>query len=157
MVETTLKQQILDLIPQKEPFRFVDSILDVKENSIIGEYRFREDHFFYQGHFPGNPITPGVILIEAMAQTGVVAMGISRLLIKGKSSEEVEKMITLFAFAEGIEFSGIVCPGEAVTIHGEMVYYRRGNLKATVCMKRENGEGVCVGTLTGSGVNTYGH
>ena len=42
---------------------------------LVGAYRFREDEFFYRGHFPGRPITPGVILIETMAQIGVVAFG----------------------------------------------------------------------------------
>jgi len=55
-------QEVLDLIPQQEPFRFVDEILEVDEDHIVAKYRFRPEADFYRGHFPGNPITPGVIL-----------------------------------------------------------------------------------------------
>ena len=68
--------QVLDLLPQQEPFRFVDEILEVGDDHIVARYTFRPEADFYRGHFPGNPITPGVLLIEAMAQTGVVALGI---------------------------------------------------------------------------------
>ena len=68
--------RLLELLPQQEPFRFVDEILEVDADHIVARYTFRRDADFYRGHFPGNPITPGVLLIEAMAQTGVVALGI---------------------------------------------------------------------------------
>jgi 3-hydroxyacyl-[acyl-carrier-protein] dehydratase len=156
VVDQELNRQILELIPQKQPFRFIDTILNLDETSITASYRFRENEFFYQGHFPGNPITPGVILVEAMAQTGVVAFGISRLLSQGRSPEEVSQMTTLFAFAEEIEFSGIVSPDQKIMIQGEMIYFRRGNLKAKVRIERDNGDKICSGTLTGSGVKLHG-
>ena len=68
--------EVLELLPQQEPFRFVDEILEVDENHIVARYRFRADADFYRGHFPGDPITPGVILLESLAQVGVVALGI---------------------------------------------------------------------------------
>ena len=68
--------RILNNVPQQYPFRFIDEILELDDEHIVGAYRFREDEYFYQGHFPGQPITPGVILIETMAQTGVVAFGL---------------------------------------------------------------------------------
>lgn len=156
VVDPELNRTILSLIPQKHPFRFIDTILNLDETSITASYRFRMNEFFYQGHFPGNPITPGVILIEAMAQTGVVAFGISRLLSQGRSPEEVNQMTTLFAFAEEIEFSGIVSPDQIVMIQGEMIYFRRGSLKSKVLIERDNGEKICSGTLTGSGVKLHG-
>ena len=67
---------LLELLPQQEPFRFIDEILEVDEEHIVARYTFRPEADFYRGHFPGNPITPGVLLIESMAQTGVVALGI---------------------------------------------------------------------------------
>ena len=60
--------RVLDLLPQQEPFRFVDEILEMDDDHIVARYTFRPDADFYRGHFPGNPITPGVLLIEAMAQ-----------------------------------------------------------------------------------------
>ena len=144
--------RVLDLIPQQPPFRFIDDILDVDDKNITAVYRFQEDEYFYTGHFPGNPITPGVILIETMAQTGVVAMGIYQLLHQGVPVEELKQMTTLFAFADEIEFNGIVHPGEQVIVRGEIIYLRKGNLKTRVSITRENGETVCMGVLTGTGV-----
>ncbi len=152
MADLQYARQILELIPQQPPFRFIDDIAAIEGGKICAVYRFRENEYFYRGHFPGNPITPGVILIEAMAQTGVVALGISLLLQEGAPSEMLKNMTTLFAFAESIEFSGIVHPGEKVVIQGEKIYYRKGVLKSKVSMMRENGEIVCIGLLTGTGV-----
>ena len=147
-------QEVLKTIPQQSPFRFIDEILELTDEYIVGAYRFREDEYFYQGHFPDCPITPGVILIETMAQTGVVAFGIYLLMKQNAFNEQkTEKMITLFTLADDIEFAGIVSPGERVIIRGEKVYFRRGNLKTRVGMQRENGETVCSGVLAGMGSN----
>lgn len=144
--------QVLELIPQQPPFRFIDDILEVDDKAITAVYRFREDEYFYKGHFQGRPITPGVILIETMAQTGVVAMGIYQLLHQGVSIDQLQKITPLFAFADEIEFTGIVSPNENVIISGEMVYFRKGTIKTRADIMRENGEKVCSGTLTGAGV-----
>lgn len=152
MAEKEIIKQVLDLIPQQQPFRFIDDILDADEKNITATYQFRKDEFFYKGHFPSNPITPGVILIETMAQTGVVAMGIYQLLRQGLTVAELKQMTTLFSFADEIEFTGIVYPGEQVIIAGEIIYLRKGNLKTRTRIERENGETVCSGVLTGTGV-----
>ena len=142
-------RQVLSLVPQQRPFRFIDDILEIDEDHIKGVYRFRDDEFFYVGHFPGHPITPGVILIETMAQTAVVAMGIYLLLKQGIPAEKIKQMATLFAFADDIEFTGIVVPGETVIIHGDKQYLRKNTIKTRGRIVRENGESVCAGILTG--------
>lgn len=145
--------QILHSVPQQYPFRFIDEILELDEEHIVGAYRFREDEFFYQGHFPGQPITPGVILIETMAQTGVVAFGLYlHLKQMNMSREKANSLTTLFTLAEGVEFTGIVHPGERVITRGQKIYFRMGNLKSKVSMERENGETVSFGMLAGRGV-----
>ena len=153
-VDRRIVDGILKAIPQQTPFRFIDDILELDGDHIVGTYRFREDESFYGGHFPGNPITPGVILIETMAQTGVVAFGLHLLASGGKDAAgAVKKMTTLFTLVEEVEFSGIVRPGERVIVRGEKVYFRRGSLKTRVRMTRENGEMVCSGLLAGMGVD----
>jgi 3-hydroxyacyl-[acyl-carrier-protein] dehydratase len=142
-------ERVLQAVPQRQPFRFIDEILELNDDGITGAYRFREDEYFYGGHFPGNPITPGVILVEALAQTSVVAFGISLLMAENRSSQG---LTTLFTIIEQMEFAGIVRPGERVIIHGEKIYFRKKNLKVKARMERETGELVCSGILAGMGV-----
>ena len=149
-----LKQEILQLVPQQEPFRFIDEIISLDEEQIVGAYRFREDEYFYRGHFPGHPITPGVILIETMAQIGVVAFGIY-LLSRQKNMRpaQMNMPLSLFSLADGVEFKKIVSPGERVIVKGKKIYFRKNIIKASVSMERENGEIICFGELSGVGVD----
>jgi 3-hydroxyacyl-[acyl-carrier-protein] dehydratase len=142
--------EILAELPQKEPFRFVDEILELSDEEIVAAYRFREDHEFYRGHFPGNPVTPGVILVEAMAQVGVVALGI-HLLARQAGIEEVRKVVTMFTDMQ-VDFTGIVRPGDRVITTGRKVFFRRLKLRSTVEMRLEDGTVVCSGTVSGMGM-----
>jgi 3-hydroxyacyl-[acyl-carrier-protein] dehydratase len=153
-VDREIVEKVLRAIPQQPPFRFIDDILEADGEHIVGTYRFREDEFFYRGHFPGNPITPGVILVETMAQTGVVAFGLYLFMTEKKGSAEgAKKLTTLFTILEEVEFRGIVIPGERVIVRGDKVYFRKGSLKTRISMTRENGELVCTGVLAGMGVD----
>ncbi|MGA2553659.1 MAG: beta-hydroxyacyl-ACP dehydratase [Smithella sp.] len=149
-----LKREVLQLVPQQKPFRFIDEIISLDDERIVGAYRFREDEYFYRGHFPGNPITPGVILIETMAQVGVVAFGIY-LLSRQRNMRpaQIDMPLSLFSLADGIEFKKIVSPGERVIIKGKKIYFRRNIIRASVSMERENGEIICFGELSGVGVD----
>ena len=152
--DAAIKQEVLELVPQQAPFRFIDEIISLDEEQIVGAYRFREDEFFYRGHFPGRPITPGVILIETMAQIGVVAYGMYLLACQRHvRPSQMKGPLSLFSLADGVEFKGIVKPGERVIVRGKKIYMRRGALKVDVSMERENGEVVCVGKLAGMGVD----
>lgn len=144
--------QVLDAVPQQHPFRFIDSILALDEEHCVGMYRFREEEYFYRGHFPDFPVTPGVILIETMAQTGVVAFGIYLTMKQmNMTAEQAKGITTLFTIAENVEFLKIVQPGEKVIIHGEKIYFRKGSLKARIRMETQNGEIICHGVLAGTG------
>ena len=142
--------EILARVPQQEPFRFIDEITELDDEHIVASYRFREDADFYRGHFPGNPITPGVILVETMAQAGVVALGLYLCALE-RSPEELEKLITVFTDAN-VEFSGTVSPGERVTTVGRKTFFRRLKLRSEVEMKLDDGTVVCSGVLSGIGI-----
>ena len=142
--------QVLALLPQQEPFRFVDEIVEVDAEHIVARYTFRAEADFYRGHFPGNPITPGVLLIEAMAQTGVVALGIY-LVARERGIEEVRRVLTVFTDVTA-EFSGVVRPGDTVTIRARKVFFRRMKLRAEVEMHRADGALVATATVAGMGI-----
>ncbi|NRA00037.1 MAG: beta-hydroxyacyl-ACP dehydratase [Myxococcales bacterium] len=143
-------KEVLDLIPQQEPFRFIDEILEIDEDHIVASYTWRADADFYRGHFPGNPITPGVLLVESMAQTGVVALGLYTLASQG-GIDDAKKLVTVFTDAN-VDFSGLVKPGARVVITGRKLFYRRRKLRSEVEMHLEDGTLVCSGVLSGMGV-----
>jgi len=142
--------EILALIPQQDPFRFIDDILEIDEDHVRATYRWREDADFYRGHFPGNPVTPGVLLIESMAQAGVVALGLYLVATEG-SPDEASKLVTVFTDAN-VDFSGIVKPGDAVVIDARKQFWRRRKLRSDVEMSLTDGTVVCSGVLSGMGV-----
>ena len=144
-----VRAELLELIPQQKPFRFVDELHTVTANGARGSYRFRNDESFYAGHFPGNPVTPGVILVETMAQIGLVplALYLARLQNQGQAGERV----TLFTEAD-VEYSAMVLPGQQVTVESAKIYFRRGKLKCDVAMVLDDGQVAVRGALAGIGV-----
>lgn len=143
-------EEVLALIPQQRPFRFIDRLVELSESRAVGEYTFRQDESFYAGHFPGDPVTPGVILIETMCQTGLVALGIYLLGLE-LGREEVQKTVTLFTDCE-VEFERVVRPGDTVRVEAEKVFWRRKKLKSNVVLTLENGDPVAKGSVAGMGV-----
>jgi 3-hydroxyacyl-[acyl-carrier-protein] dehydratase len=135
--------QIIAKLPYKPPFLFVDGISSIDENGATGYYVFDEQHDFYKGHFIGNPVTPGVILTETMAQIGVVSLGIYLL----KDALEQDTAIALTSVE--IEFLKPVYPNEKVTVVSQKKYYRFGKLKCNVTMTNEQDDVVCTGTIAG--------
>jgi 3-hydroxyacyl-[acyl-carrier-protein] dehydratase len=142
--------EILAAVPQQEPFRFIDEIIKIDDQHVVASYRFRADHGFYRGHFPGRPITPGVILIEAMAQAALVAHGIY-LLAKDDRPADRQPALSVFTDA-AVEFSAIVPPGSRVLTTGRPVFYRRRKLRSDVRMHLEDGTVVCSGQISEIGV-----
>ena len=82
--------EIIKNLPYQKPFLFVDELTQFSENGITGNYTYKKNEYFYEGHFKENPVTPGVILTETMAQIGLVCLGI--YLVKDKSLFEEKKM-----------------------------------------------------------------
>jgi len=143
--------ELLALIPQQKPFRFIDEIISVDENQIQATYYFKKDEYFYQGHFPGNPVTPGVILTEAAAQASVVALGIFLLDKMIENKVDLKKWTTFFTESQ-MEFFLPVYPGTKIRVIGEKIFWRKMKLKSKVQMFNEQNELVCEGTLAGIGV-----
>jgi 3-hydroxyacyl-[acyl-carrier-protein] dehydratase len=136
---------ILDKLPYDRPFLFVQGLNRVDSEGVEGYHTFDPESYFYQGHFRGNPVTPGVILVECMAQIGLVCLGIH---LMGQEKQRIKEGLIAMAHAE-VDFLHAVLPGEQVTVRSEKVYFRFGKLKCKVWMTNSNGQLVCSGTLSG--------
>jgi 3-hydroxyacyl-[acyl-carrier-protein] dehydratase len=138
-------QSIIDLLPYQAPFLFVEELTLVSKNGIEGYYTFKEDEYFYRGHFKDIPITPGVILIEVMAQIGVVCLGV--LLLKEQVSKTEKPQIALTS--NQVDFFLPVQPKERVRVVSEKIYFRFNKLKCKVHLFNDKNELVCRGTISG--------
>jgi 3-hydroxyacyl-[acyl-carrier-protein] dehydratase len=136
-------QDIISKLPYSKPFLFVDEIISISENGVEGTYYLDENLDFYKGHFISNPITPGVILTEVMAQIGLVCLGIYLL------NKEFNKTTSIGLTSIEIDFLKPVYPNEKVTVISEKIYFRFGKLKCKVSMKNQLGIEVCCGTIAG--------
>ncbi|WP_438964027.1 3-hydroxyacyl-ACP dehydratase FabZ family protein [Winogradskyella sp.] len=139
------EQNIIELLPYQRPFLFVDAIDTVSENEIRGHYTFRKDEYFYKGHFKDNPITPGVILTECMAQIGLVCFGIFLLKDELQNTKKPQVALT----SNKIDFYLPVLPGEKVIVHSEKEVFRFNKLKCKVKMLNKKGELVARGVISG--------
>ncbi len=114
--------QIAKILPHDYPFNLVDKVVHLDENSIIGVKNVTINEPFFPGHFPGNPVMPGVLQIEAMAQTGAI------LLLN--SVENPENYWTYFMGIEECRFRKMVVPGDTLVIRCEFLMpVRRGIAK----------------------------
>lgn len=136
-------EEIVSKLPYTDPFLFVDEILSISENGVEGSYFFNPNLDFYKGHFLNNPVTPGVILTETMAQIGVVCLGIYLI---GDAFNSTTKIALT---SSEIEYLKPVFPSERVIVISEKIYFRFGKLKCKVKMINDKGLEVCKGTIAG--------
>ena len=111
--------RIKQLLPHRYPMLLVDKIIEIGKNHIVGIKNFTSNEPFFHGHFPQEPVTPGVLLIEAMAQTGG--------LLVLNTVEDPEKYSTYFLKIDNVKFRQKVVPGDTVIFHiSFMTELRRG-------------------------------
>ena len=137
--------EIIKLLPYQQPFLFVDILTTISNEGVTGSYTFKKDEYFYKGHFKDNPITPGVILTECMAQIGVVCLGI--YMLKEEILEDNKPQIALTS--SQVDFFLPVFPGETVTVVSEKEVFRFNKLKCKVKMFNQKKELVCRGQISG--------
>jgi len=114
--------EIMKYLPHRYPFLLVDRIVEFTENTrIVGIKNVTINEPFFQGHFPGHPIMPGVLLVEAMAQTG----GVLAL----KSEPEPEKKVLYFMSIDKAKFRKKVVPGDQVRFELDIIK-SRGNIRS---------------------------
>ena len=105
--------RILEVLPHRYPFLLVDRILEAEENRVVGLKNVTINEPFFQGHFPGHPIMPGVLIVEAMAQTGGVLL-LDRM-------EHPETKVVYFMSMDNVKFRRPVLPGDQLRMEVEVV------------------------------------
>jgi 3-hydroxyacyl-[acyl-carrier-protein] dehydratase len=138
-VTTLGRAEIEAILPHREPFLLLDEVTEIEPGvRVVARKHVRDDEWYLAGHFPGNPIMPGVLMVEALAQTGAVAV----------LSEEANKgKLALFAGIDDVRFKRLVRPGDTLELECVLERVRgpvgRGKARATV-----DGELAVRGTLT---------
>lgn len=118
---------IQNILPHRYPFLLVDRITEIEEGKrAVGIKNVTINEPFFQGHFPGNPIMPGVLIVEAMAQVGAVAI---------LSMEEYKGKLAVFTGIDKLRFRKQVVPGDTLVMEAELVAIKRGIGKAKVSAK----------------------
>lgn len=137
--------EIINRLPYQIPFLFVDGIDAISEDGVTGHYTFKTEESFYTGHFKNNPITPGVILTECMAQIGLVCLGIYLLRNELKTTTNPQIALT----SHQMDFYLPVLPNEKVTVVSEKDVFRFNKLKCHVKLFNEKQELVARGKISG--------
>jgi 3-hydroxyacyl-[acyl-carrier-protein] dehydratase len=133
------REEIEAILPHREPFLLIDEVLDLRPGEgAVARKTVREDEWYLAGHFPGRPVMPGVLIVEALAQTGAVAV---------LSEEENRGRLALFAGIDDCRFKRVVEPGDVLELSCELARVRgpigRGKAEARV-----DGKLACKATLT---------
>jgi len=120
-----MSDEIKSLLPHREPFLFVDEIVEAGKEKIVARHVFTENEFFFKGHFPEYPVVPGVILVETMAQSG--GAGLRKIGVIGDGK------LFFLATVDKVKFRRQVRPGDEVRLEIE-------NLRISAKMIKQSGK-----------------
>ncbi|MCI8353018.1 MAG: 3-hydroxyacyl-ACP dehydratase FabZ [Clostridia bacterium] len=133
------KGQIKEIIPQREPFLMIDEVEEfIPGESAIAYKNVNVEEWYFKGHFPGNPIMPGVLITESLAQTGAVAI-LSMKENKGKNA--------LFGGIDKMKFKKMVVPGDRLKLEVKIIK-RKGPIGVGEAIATVNGSVAAKGELT---------
>ena len=133
------KEEIKNIIPQREPFLMIDEVeVYIPGESCIAYKNVSKDEYYFKGHFPGNPIMPGVLIVEALAQTGAVAI---------LSMEENKEKNALFGGIDKLRFKKQVIPGDRLKLEVKIIK-RKGPIGIGEAIATVEGKIAVKGELT---------
>ena len=133
------KEEIKKIIPQREPFLMIDEVEEyVPGESAVAYKNVSADEWYFQGHFPGNPIMPGVLITESLAQAGAVAI---------LSLEENKGKNALFGGINNMKFKKIVVPGDRLKLELKIIK-RKGPIGVGEAIATVDGKVAAKGELT---------
>ena len=131
-------KEIMKIIPHRYPFLLIDKVENIEDNKIVAIKNVSMNEYFFQGHFPVEPVMPGVLIIEALAQAGAVAL---------LSKEEFKGKITYFAGINNAKFRRKVVPGDTLRLEVELTKIR-GRAGVGYGIAYVDDKKVCEGELT---------
>lgn len=138
-MNTLNQEQIKDILPHRDPFLFLDEVVELEPGvRAVAIKRVRPEEPHFRGHFPGQPIMPGVLIVEALAQAGAVA---------ALSLPENHGKLVLFAGIDGVRFRRPVVPGDELRLEVEMTKMR-GRVGKAEAKASVGGELACRAELT---------
>lgn len=140
----------LGMMPPGLRFHFLDEIQEIDDTHVVARYRFREDEYFYQGHFPERGITPGTILLEAMCQCGVTVHSYY-LLARETSIAQARQYRILFTGAT-VEWFEQIGPNNLITLRSELLAWRRRRIRSRVRVFDKEGRLSAESEISGYGV-----
>ena len=133
------RAEIEEILPHREPFLLIDEVTELEPGKrVVARKTVRPDEWYLAGHFPGRPIMPGVLIVEAMAQTGAVAV---------LCSDENRGRLALFAGIDGVRFKRLVEPGDELVLTCDLERVR-GPIGKGRAEARVDGQLAARGTLT---------
>ena len=133
------KEEIKKIIPQRDPFLMIDEIEEFTPGESAIAYKYvNEEEWYFKGHFPENPIMPGVLITEALAQTGAIAI---------LSLEENKEKNALFAGIDKMKFKKIVLPGDTLKLEVKIIK-QKGPIGVGQAVATVNGKLAAKGELT---------
>ena len=107
------KEEIKKIIPQREPFLMIDEVEEYKPGeSCIAYKNVSENEYYFKGHFPGNPVMPGVLIVESLAQAGAIAI---------LSMEENKGKNALFGGIDKMKFKKMIVPGDRIKLEVKII------------------------------------
>ena len=131
-------KEIMKIIPHRYPFLLIDKVENIEDNKIVAIKNVSINEYFFQGHFPVEPVMPGVLIIEALAQAGAVAL---------LSKEEFKGKIAYFAGINNAKFRRKVVPGDTLRLEVELTKIR-GRAGVGYGISYVDDKKVCEGELT---------
>ncbi|WP_343009444.1 3-hydroxyacyl-ACP dehydratase FabZ [Clostridium celatum] len=131
-------KEIMKIIPHRYPFLLIDKVENIEDNKIVAIKNVSMNEYFFQGHFPVEPVMPGVLIIEALAQAGAVAL---------LSKEEFKGKIAYFAGINNAKFRRKVFPGDTLRLEVELTKIR-GRAGVGYGIAYVDDKKVCEGELT---------
>ena len=137
---TTLldSNQIMKILPHRYPFLMVDRVIRIKGNEITAEKNVTINEPHFQGHFPGRPLMPGVLIVEAMAQVGGLIV---------KQMPDLPQGLFVFAGIDSVRFRRPVVPGDQLLINCELMSIKRQRFGKVKGEARVEGKLACSGEL----------